>query len=332
MAGGEGAKDDAAVTPATGSVTDRARRWSSMSEDIRSRSETSAKAIGALGTTALSAVGIAKFGDIFPLPPGHLSVWTILVVMFVPVSFLLMVAAVVWFSIRLWRANEPIMMLADPAQMPRGDLDGPERARVEQVYAAAAALHGKQTLADYEKDAIAFEREAEAHSPGSRQEALLLAKAQRIRANVDEAEQRALVNVVRTRARDSVKNGASIAIYVTFALALVVFAIGVNYLDSERTARVDAAKACADAVDAVRRESPGTRSLVPPICGGKEAVDSSPPAESPASSSATVAGAVADLAARYAACVSAARAGGAHDAARCERIRRLLRDASASAP
>lgn len=260
---GRGRADDAA-SDGGADVTDRAARWSRVAEDVRSRADVSAKAIGALGTTALTAVGIAKFGDLFPLPAGEVTGWTLAAVIAVPVSFFLMAATIVWFSIRMWHANEPLFMVSDPDQIP--DLSPGERTRVGAVYAEAARRFGAASLATYEASA----RKADAKS------------AKEVRAIVDEAQQRALLNVARMRAHQAVTGRLSILLYVVFALALATFTVGADYLDSERSQRVTTAKDCADAVDAVRRSSPATKPLLPPICG-EDAVDARPASTPPAS-------------------------------------------------
>src|SRR3954447_23859947 len=47
----------------------RSKHFAELTEGTRKRADLTAKALGALGTTAVSAIGIAKFADIFPLPP-----------------------------------------------------------------------------------------------------------------------------------------------------------------------------------------------------------------------------------------------------------------------
>ncbi len=46
----------------------RAKCWSDATERIRARTDASAKALAALGTTGITAAGLSKFSDIFPLP------------------------------------------------------------------------------------------------------------------------------------------------------------------------------------------------------------------------------------------------------------------------
>jgi hypothetical protein len=302
-----------------GDVTERGKRWNRASEDTRSRAEISAKALGGLGTAALSAVGIAKFGDLFPLPAGDMGfpIWAAVVA--VPIAFFVMAYVIVHFSLRLGRATEPIFMRANPAEIE--GLNKEEKERVEAVYALVAGLHGYESLQEYEQAAITREIEARETSPAERD--VPLKEAETIRADVDEAQQRALLNVTRMRTKDSVKGTVSKLLYVTFAVALVVFAIGADYLDSERSARVAAAKACADAADAIRRGAPRSVRLLPPICG-KDAAGALEDDTPAATSSGELTGSAKELAARWDACRTAAKAGDAADELECARIRRAL--------
>lgn len=49
-------------------AAEQGKRWAEATDKIRTRTQTTAQAIGALGTTGVTAAGLSKFGDIFPLP------------------------------------------------------------------------------------------------------------------------------------------------------------------------------------------------------------------------------------------------------------------------
>ena len=49
-------------------VAEQATRFAEAADKIRARSETAAKGLAAVGTTAVGAVGFAKFADVFPIP------------------------------------------------------------------------------------------------------------------------------------------------------------------------------------------------------------------------------------------------------------------------
>jgi hypothetical protein len=255
------------ATPAAaqpGGVTDRAKRWTDMSESVRQRAESSSKAIGSIGTAALSAVGIAKFGEIFPLPPAGEMGWLWVAVIGVPLGFVAMALSIAWYSARMWKVNEPIFMQLDPGAM--DDITASERTRVLAVYRASAQAHGCDELSEYAARADELQAKALAEADTA-ERAALLDDARVIRADVDEAQARAMVNVVRLRGRDAVLGPRARMVYGTFLVGLLAFGIGTDYLNSERSARITAASDCAAAVKAVRESSPATTRLLPALCG-----------------------------------------------------------------
>ena len=80
-----------------------------MIEKLRARADTTAKTFGALATTAVTAIGFAKLGDIYPLEDGL--VWPLWVAL---IGFLLMILSVAFLHCaRLWGVAQPIMTRAD---------------------------------------------------------------------------------------------------------------------------------------------------------------------------------------------------------------------------
>ena len=100
---GEGSKTPDVATPEATGIADQAQRFRDATEQIRARTERTAKGLGGLGTLAVSAVGIAKFADIFPFPPGQ-GWWVALLI----VSFLTMILVVGVFTYRLLRVSDRI--------------------------------------------------------------------------------------------------------------------------------------------------------------------------------------------------------------------------------
>jgi len=260
-----------------------------MSEAVRRRTDLFAKAIGGLGTSALTAIGIAKFADVYPLPPvGDIPLGLWLALLGTVGGFAAMGAALVWFSRVLWRVNEAIHM---PLEAPSEGSDGAgalspqEAARVTAVYASAAKLHGADSLLAYAERAGALETQADAredaaaNAEGDAEEraaairtaaleaALLRERARTIRADVDEAQSRALLNVVRMRAHRAVCNWGPV---LCFFPGLVAFGLGADYLDSQHTANAAAAADCAKAVRALSYPGANVR-LIPAICGNPRA-------------------------------------------------------------
>jgi hypothetical protein len=265
-----------------------------MSEAVRRRTDLFAKSIAGLGTAALTAIGIAKFADVYPLPPFcHIpaALWVALVA--TVGGFAAMGLALVWFSRGLWKVTEAVFMPLEPPEQNRkaiGGLDEDEAARVRDVYEAAAQLHGAKTLAEYAKQAATLDGDADKKEDKAARAgtadtevraaagdaARLRVRAQAIRANVDEAQARAVLNVVRMRAHRAVRNWGPI---LCFLPGLVAFGLGADYLDSEHSASLRAAKTCVSAIEAVRDGSPATGRLLPAICGNDPLGDENKPPE-----------------------------------------------------
>ena len=123
-------------------------------EKLRARADTTAKTFGALATTAVTAIGFAKLGDIYPLQDGL--VWPLSVAL---IGFLLMILSVAFFTARLWGVAQPIMTRADPDRMT--DLRRNEPELVEAVDEQTATLNGVRALASYELRAHRFARIAD---------------------------------------------------------------------------------------------------------------------------------------------------------------------------
>jgi hypothetical protein len=113
-------------------------RYRTMTDTLRSRAETSAKALGALGLTVVSAIGFVRVGDLFPLPPGGSLSWhvwdcplpwsdrwrssyddAVLALVAALAGFLLMALVVIVFSTRIWRLQRPVSLVPDRRSQPR---------------------------------------------------------------------------------------------------------------------------------------------------------------------------------------------------------------------
>src|SRR4051812_14071538 len=139
-------RDDGATTIAA--VDAQRKRYDELAETLRGRVDTAAKLFGALATTAVTAAGIAKISDVFPLPPGSTADWALAATI---VGFAFMAIGVLWFTARLWKVNQPVFLRTDARAMEADrDIDGDERKEVEAVYQRAARLNGLWTLAGYE--------------------------------------------------------------------------------------------------------------------------------------------------------------------------------------
>src|ERR671915_1349990 len=97
---------------ATAEAAAQAQSYRDSLESRRTRTDPAAKALAALGTAGLTAVGIEKVTDIFPYPDGGG-----LFVGLALAGFLGMVAVIVVFTVRLYRASEALNTSSDPKRM-----------------------------------------------------------------------------------------------------------------------------------------------------------------------------------------------------------------------
>jgi len=308
--GGDAAEDDDKSSEqgspaARGDLTERARRWTDTTESIRSRMDLFAKGISALGTGALSTLGIAKFADIFPLPEDTPWGWIVVTI----AGFVLMGAMFGWFAAQLWNVNAPVFAdLALESKDPDKDaksveeeygLSNQELRRVKDVFRAEAGLRGRPTLGDYAAEAARAEDAGLARYARADVAARDLARANAMNAHLDEAQARAVVNVVRMRAKRTASTSAWLLIF--FTIGLVGFGIGSDYLDTEHDGGIATAKSCAAAVRTIREvRDPPITPKVPGVCGDS----TSDPNDPVARVEAGYAEAVRGLDAHYASCLA----------------------------
>jgi hypothetical protein len=244
------ASSDAAVAW----LTEKAKQFSDDADELRGTTDRAAKGLGALATAGLTAVGIAKVGDLYPKPvPG--GYWP--AVLYLWLGFALMVVAIVWFVYRFWRANRPLAFSSRIAEMWDGrgkytpsdqdvaslgapqrlikDLSGAECKEVEDIYRdamrhAAFPERGDESLAHYEWRADALERNA-LQMPKSPSSALVLAQVRRMRAEIEKAEERAKLVVVRRRMNRVFNQWLAGLLAIMFVVGLVMFAAAADYFD-----------------------------------------------------------------------------------------------------
>ncbi len=283
-----------------------AKRWSDATAAVRKQTDTTAKLVASLGTTGVTAAGLAKFSDIFPLP-SRPSGWQAVAIAGVLLGLIALAVAVGRVTNRLWRVSSPVFMDIDADAME--DLDDSERPIVRKIYEQTADLNVASSLRAYATRGHRFERVAERENdPEVVKKAT--ADALQIRSDILATQARAATNVVRGRATDAIRGPATKWSYAIFLAGLLSFGVGADYLDSERSGRVATAKSCAEAAKAVRESAPNTAQLLPEVCGGKKAAAPLKPkadAKTPATARTETAGGRRELTARYNACLEAAK-------------------------
>jgi hypothetical protein len=224
-------------------------------EKHRERFDLSAKASAALGATAAGAVGLARIGDLFPLPPGQVSaLWFGLAIL----GFAGMTASLFAFTFRLWSVNKPIIMRTDIESMT--DLDERERREVKHVYDEMAELNNVASLEAYASRGRRFRRLAETASDPAKRKGLE-DKAAEVEGEVDLTLARGALRVLRRRSSNAIRGLGSIVALATLVASVVVFALGTDYVSSERTEDVAIGKSCADA-----RKAGAKVDTLPAIC------------------------------------------------------------------
>lgn len=304
--GAENDKQVSAPASAASPATEQLKAFRELAEGVRKRTDLAAKTLGAAGTTALSAIGIAKIADAFPYEGPWLGLVGLLV------GFAAMAFALVALSIRLWRTQEPIVMRSDPDEI--DDLRGDEERRlVREVYDDMATLNDIASLRAYEARGHRLERSAVWAGP--ERATALRDRALVISAEVLATQGRAGLIIVRRRATNAITGGWSVVVAVVFFLGLLGFAFGSDSLESKRSGEVALAKSCAEAKEA------GVTTL-PASCSG--AVSGQPDEEETPSAAQTVAETVEALAAAKADCLAAAEKAGEAAALACMPLDRAL--------
>jgi hypothetical protein len=234
---------DVRTDPAVAWVEQKAKGFSKDADDLRASADRAAKALIGLASIGLTAVGIAKVGAVYPWPSdGWDATWVI--VLFA--GFVLMVTSVVWFVIRFWKATRPLAMSTENATL-RYYMNGAELAEVNRIYREAiehapfcadqrlldVVVDDDQPLSTYELLADRWEQEA-LLSPGSPISGRRLSQVVRIRAEIDRAEQRAKLVLVRRRMTNALTRWPTYVAALLFVVGLLGFAVAADRLESER--------------------------------------------------------------------------------------------------
>ena len=247
--------DDAAAAEATVAAA-REKRFRDVADKIRSNADLTAKALGGLGSALLTAIGIAKIGDLWPLPDTNRGWFAAGVVV---ASFCVMAFVLAFITLRFWRLNEALVYASDVDDME--DLRGREEKRkVRDVYERTSNLNNVHSLAAYEARAQRLYRIA-ARTDDENEAKRIRAEADAIAAEVVATQARAAVVIIRRRASQALRGRAAKAAYAGFVVAAIAFALSTDWLESERSAKITLAKECLAAA-----EEGATREALPELC------------------------------------------------------------------
>jgi hypothetical protein len=293
-------------------ATEQATRFAEAADKIRTRSETAAKGLAAVGTTAVGAVGIAKFADVFPIPDNHGFLLVAVIA-----GFVMMTIAVVLFSARLWRVSRPVYMRSDLAAV-LGELDNDgERNAVRAAFGEAARTNDASSLRAYEARGWRLRRIALRQSNEAQRNSLL-EQSTLILTDVRTTQLRAAIIVIRKRA-SSVASGLWTWVIVgLFAVGLIAVGVGADWLDSARnedSRRLTDAQACASALEAITKQRLDPAQLLPGSCGQPETSTATAPERSAAEQIATTLDALTE---HYRACVDQVIERGGRDISACD--------------
>ena len=207
-------------------------------ERIRARVDRNAKLLGSLGTIAVTAVGLAKISDLFPLSSTTAArIWFGLAVF----GFVLAVAAVLYVATRLSKVGEPIVMRSDLDEVSaENKLSRKERERVASSFERTANLNRVDSLAAYEAAQHRLRRIARrTDDPAAKAE--LEADAAAIATDLSVTFAGAWVDLLRRRAARAVRGAGAWVAYAGFVAGFLLFALGTDYVQrrSRRSSGAD---------------------------------------------------------------------------------------------
>jgi hypothetical protein len=297
--------------PAAKRASELAEQYREVTAKIRGRTDASVKALGTIGTAAVTAVGYAKLADFYPYGG---PIWA------VPALILGVVAmslAVIYLVRRFQGVSDTIITSSDIRETCGVNrLGRMEEGTVTSAYRQTARLNGVESLRAYEARAHRFERIAATAEPG--QAASLREQADLIRAEVGATEDRAALFVVRERARSALFAKATAVLLLLFVAGWYATAVAADAMQSERSEGIDLKKSC---LELGEKES---QASLPTICGQlpKAQEEESNPAQAAADG-------VAAIAKLWSECREGAEKAGQPEA-ECAPLRRALEASTAA--
>jgi hypothetical protein len=220
-------------------ATEKSGHFRGLMTLIRSRTDATAKGLAAVGTAAVSAIGYATFADFFPYRGPAIAVAGVVL------GLAAMITAVVKLVQRFERLAETIITFPDAERTKdRSGLDDDEYETLTAEYKGMAKLNEVDSLRAYYARAHRFERIAEtAGDQGTAN--LLRARADTIRVQVMVAQDRAVVFILRERAKTAFFHKTAIGYLVLFLIGWYGTALSADAIQSKRAESEPSAPAAA---------------------------------------------------------------------------------------
>jgi hypothetical protein len=209
-------------------ATEKSEHFRVLMTLIRSRTDATAKGLAAVGTTAVGAIGYATLADFFPYRGPAIAVAGI------GLGLLAMITAVVKLVQRFERLAETIITFPDAERTRRrSDLGDDEYRKLTVEYGEMAKLNEVGSLRAYYARAHRFERIAETSADQATAN-LLRARADTIRVQVMGTQDRAVVFILRERAKLAFFHRTAIAYLVLFLIGWYGTALSADAIQSKR--------------------------------------------------------------------------------------------------
>jgi hypothetical protein len=234
QASADGKAAEQTTTPPTGGRT--TSEFKDIADAVRSRTDLFGKTLGAIATLGVTAVGLAKIGDLFPIDGNGW--WAALAC----IGLVAAGVAAIWIAVRLMKVARPVF--TDPDLTVSTDLNEDEQSAVKPVYDAAAKRFGYTSLVGLQERERSL-RDAASWTTDKDERARRTALADEVKSEIEQALARGQVVTVRHRSTNAV-TGFAWVLYITVILGLIAFAIGTDKVSSDRMDAADA-KACAEA-------------------------------------------------------------------------------------
>jgi hypothetical protein len=220
-----------------------AKDFRDAADTLRTRVDGFGKVLVGIATLGTGSVGLAKIGDLFPVPEKS-EPWALAAVAGLAGSA---IAAVI-IAIRLMRVGEPAVIEVDVDESSPG-IKKSDMPNIRRIFSASASRFGFVTLDGLQERERTLRRAANRAGEAS-ERARRTALADELRTEIETALARAQLAVVRRRSTDAVGTLTAFVLYTVVLGGLLLFAAGADKVASERVEVGKDALACAEAREA----------------------------------------------------------------------------------